>query len=279
MAENRKHLLHVRSNQLNPEGNGPKLPTSEQIDYGELAINYSKGYEKISFKNSSNEIVTVGTDEQNQAKLNILATGINKLSEECGFDESMNYVPKNELISGSENLSNALEVIADRLAVIDEVTSKAFNTINTSCGFNEEMTYIPKNELIQGSTSLSESLETISEKVNNININLNNAINYVNYMNSVGTVDSLTNVPTDKHLLIANITNTTQSLTLNQNLTVGKELHIIVYNTSDANELTITLPSSGDFVNITEPTITILPLGYGEINIVSSGTKMYIRAL
>ncbi len=41
----------------------PKLPTSSQIDYGELAINYADGYETISLKNSNNEIVTFSSDE------------------------------------------------------------------------------------------------------------------------------------------------------------------------------------------------------------------------
>lgn len=127
MAENRKHLLHVKSSQLNTDSNGPKLPTADQIKFGEIAINYADGYEKISFKNSTNtEIVTVSTDEQNDLK----------------FETK------------------------ERVAEIDEVTSKAFDTMNKSCGFNEEMTYIPQNELIQGTTSLAEAIEKVAEKAN-----------------------------------------------------------------------------------------------------------------
>ena len=36
-----------------------KLPTAEQLEYGELAINYAKGKETISIKNSDDEIVTL----------------------------------------------------------------------------------------------------------------------------------------------------------------------------------------------------------------------------
>ena len=36
-----------------------KLPESQQLEYGELAINYAKGVETISFKNSDNEIVEI----------------------------------------------------------------------------------------------------------------------------------------------------------------------------------------------------------------------------
>lgn len=47
-------VYHKRSSVVT--GNSPKLPTSEQLEYGEIAINYANGYETISIKNSSNEI-------------------------------------------------------------------------------------------------------------------------------------------------------------------------------------------------------------------------------
>ena len=121
---NGKHLLHVRSNQL-IEGK-PKLPTIDDIDYGEIAINYADGNEKISIKSSSDNIRTISTDEQNDLKF----------------------------------------ATKERVAEIDEVVSKAFDTMNKSCGFNEEMTYIPQNELIQGTSSLSEAIEKVAEKAN-----------------------------------------------------------------------------------------------------------------
>ena len=70
MAE-RKQLLHVRSNQPNTEGNGPKLPTPEQIEYGEIAINYLKDNETISIKNSANEIVTFNFKENQNGNTDI----------------------------------------------------------------------------------------------------------------------------------------------------------------------------------------------------------------
>ena len=40
----------------------PKLPTSEQIEYGEIAINFAEGYETLSIKNDDDEIVTFSSD-------------------------------------------------------------------------------------------------------------------------------------------------------------------------------------------------------------------------
>lgn len=53
MAEN-KTIQLKRSSALNAEGNGPKLPTVEQLKPGEIAINFAKGYETISLKNNGN---------------------------------------------------------------------------------------------------------------------------------------------------------------------------------------------------------------------------------
>lgn len=59
--KNIEHLIHKRSSQV--VENQPKLPTSEQIEYGEIAVNYAKGHETLSIKNSDNEIKTFSCDD------------------------------------------------------------------------------------------------------------------------------------------------------------------------------------------------------------------------
>ena len=54
-------VYHKRSTVVTD--NSPKLPTPEQLAYGELAINYADGYETISIKNSSNEITEFRSKE------------------------------------------------------------------------------------------------------------------------------------------------------------------------------------------------------------------------
>lgn len=122
MAENRKQLLHVRSS---VEG---KLPTAEQIEHGEIAINFFDGNEKLSIKSSTGNIRTFSTDEQNNTK----------------FETK------------------------ERVAEIDEVVSKAFDVMNNSCGFNNNVVYKPQNTLIKNCTSLSEAIEILAAKVNTI---------------------------------------------------------------------------------------------------------------
>jgi len=53
-------VLNKRSSVVT-NGN-PKLPTSEQIEYGEIAINFAEGYETLSIKNNEDDIVTFSSD-------------------------------------------------------------------------------------------------------------------------------------------------------------------------------------------------------------------------
>lgn len=56
MAKNWK-LIHIKSKQRGEDGLSPKLPTSEQLEYGEIAINYGDGIETIAIRNEKDEIV------------------------------------------------------------------------------------------------------------------------------------------------------------------------------------------------------------------------------
>ena len=49
-----------------------KLPTSEQLNYGELAVNYKKGYEVLSFKNDEDEIVTISVMLSSYVRMHFL---------------------------------------------------------------------------------------------------------------------------------------------------------------------------------------------------------------
>lgn len=55
-----KSLQHKRSSVVND--NTPKLPTAEQLVYGEIAINYAKDYETLSIRNSDDAVVTFSSD-------------------------------------------------------------------------------------------------------------------------------------------------------------------------------------------------------------------------
>ena len=71
MANKIRHLLHRRSLKSSPfivnierdtlEVQNPKAPFAENIEYGELAVNYGKGHEGLFLRNSENEVIQLNT--------------------------------------------------------------------------------------------------------------------------------------------------------------------------------------------------------------------------
>ena len=61
-------IIHKHSSVITD--NKAKLPTSEQLDYGELAVNFAAGVETISLKNSSDEIVEFKSNEYYETIIN-----------------------------------------------------------------------------------------------------------------------------------------------------------------------------------------------------------------
>ena len=158
-------VLNKRSNVVLGDGS-PKIPTPDQLKYGEIAINYNAGTETISFKNSNNEIVA--------------------------------------------------------LSVSQAIADATFN-------------------------------------------------------NGHNAVSSVTGIPVSKRLAIATISNN-GSFTLASTPADGREIHVIVHNTN-SSDIEITMPSGSNYVKMSGDTLTVAGSSYADINVISDGTKMYIRAL
>lgn len=106
-----------------------------------------------------------------------------------------------------------------------------------------------------------------------VQTSLNNADYYIGNNN----VTSIASVPVDKRLVIATISSS-QSLSLASNLSAGKEVHIIIYN-SGSSSISIALPNTGNYKCLVDTALSIDAGNYAEINIISDGTNMYIRAV
>ena len=104
MAKNFEHIIHKNSSAL--VDNNPKLPTSGQLGYGEIAINYAKDKETISLKNSNNEIVTFTSDKKldnfyTKQEIDddslVVASALNDLEE-----KKLDKLDFNEMLEGLE---------------------------------------------------------------------------------------------------------------------------------------------------------------------------------
>lgn len=191
-----KQVLNLRSS---VEG---KQPTQDQLEYGQIAINYFKDKEKIFLKNTNNEVVDIIPSHEVDTRI---ATATNDMLTKTVADGTYqaqgDYVETNTYNADkatfalktempSVNLSNgytesslsneelepkpneSFETAIGKLhkAIKDNevIESTAFDTIKNSCGFDTNGKYKPTNELISGTTSLSDAMEIVAENTNKI---------------------------------------------------------------------------------------------------------------
>ncbi len=104
-----------------------KLPKSEQLDYGELAINYADGVETISIKNSNNEIVEFKSKDYVDNAINDVNEQINAIDAKIDGINTMepsNYYDK-------DNIDKKLDAKADKV-VVDGVKITADSALTTA---------------------------------------------------------------------------------------------------------------------------------------------------
>ena len=144
MAKNFEHIVHKNSSAL--VDNNPKLPTSGQLEYGEIAINYAKDKETISLKNSNNEIVTFTSDKKldNYVTVSdfdddslVVASALNDLEESKADKDDLtnlinNVYTKEEIDNNHLVISSSLNDLNTRLNTKQDTLVSGINikTIN-----------------------------------------------------------------------------------------------------------------------------------------------------
>ena len=147
-------VLNKRSVQV--VNNGPKLPTSEQLEYGELAINYADGHETLAIKNNQNEIVPFSSDE---SIYNHVQTQID-----------------NSLVPIFSAITDITSAITD-----DEfVVSTALNDLNSRINTISGDTYSLDSLLYELSGSVTDNYMTSSQTITTITNYVDNLRNDVN---------------------------------------------------------------------------------------------------
>ena len=208
----------------------------------------------------------------------------------------------NDIDAIRNNAEQALKQVPDEYITEDELTQKQYVTKSSLFdALSDKQDTISDLESIRegaalGATSAQQQdivdLETtlgfMETKTNAANTyatitSLNNVVNSIDTINEqlsfiegVSTVASVTNVPISKRLVIASIS-TNQSLTLIGIPKAGREIHMLVHNTSPT-QITLSIPNSGNYVNTQNSNaMTINSGSYGEINLISDGGKVYIK--
>lgn len=113
----------------------PKLPTAEQLEYGEIAINYADSGETLSIKNSNNRIVTFSCDDKFNESFKVINDRVLDLEEFSAIT-----LTKNDLIETEVELGNASSSgkVVDAL-VVKELNNKTNNLETSANTFNTNL--------------------------------------------------------------------------------------------------------------------------------------------
>lgn len=151
MSKNIGHLQHVKSSVV--ENGQPKLPTSNVLVEGELAINYAKGYETISLRNSESGITRFSSDDY----YTLLKLG-------SGFTGENSAVTVTDVIRDDEKvIAAALNDLDGRKMDLSAYTPTDLSGYYTKEEIDEELLKYYTKEQTSGSTELEEEF---NKKVN-----------------------------------------------------------------------------------------------------------------
>lgn len=150
----RNIVKNIRSNSVGTDGK-PKLPTSNQLDYGEIAVNYASGHETLSLKNDGGKIVSLSVNSVEDVKVNETSVVANKTANitmkgntipVSGEQYSPMIYPKPfdgkaQQILADEKLSEALKILETNISALvtevldnEETSAAAIRKLAESAG-------------------------------------------------------------------------------------------------------------------------------------------------
>lgn len=110
-------------------------------------------------------------------------------------------------------------------------------------------------------TELNSAISSLQSSINTTNLE---KLDEILTRNVTDTITSLSNVSTSNAYYVCNISSN-QTLSFTGSWETNTSLHIFIYN-SGSNEINITIPNTGDYVNMSAETLTIPANGGGEID-------------
>lgn len=187
-----KKILLKRSSTVTD--GSPKLPEADDMSYGELAINFADGYERISMKNSNNDIV--------ELDVNVSST----LSDHMSDTDNPHSVTKSQIgLSDVDNTSDAdkpvsalqQEALDDKLyrySVDDEGDTTDENVANDTYGIVNNLTststdkalsayqgYLLTKELENATDGTTSDLTAMVERITALEEEVEDVLTYIGY--------------------------------------------------------------------------------------------------
>lgn len=194
----------------------PKLPTSDQLGAGEIAVNYAKGYETLSFKNNSDEIVSLSVKTVDDVKVNGNSVVSNKTANitmkgnttpvantystttfPSPFESKAEHISATDKVDAAlkkveTNISNLVSDVVNNENVVSEAINKLANSAGTIDGSNN-ITYIKATNAhyISDATSVHDATVKLDSNVHTIKGKVDTLIGDVNTLKTqVTNLDS-----------------------------------------------------------------------------------------
>lgn len=169
----RPKVVHIKSNTLN------KKPTTDQIDYGEIAVNYNSGNTFLAVKDSKNDI-KVFTDKTTNDASYAPKSDFNELKQGVINNEQTTSAALNDLNTRVNQLSS---VDMDNYATTatTEAIKSDISGLKTSVGSNETKisaleanlsSYVPTSRTINGTALTSDiTITKVESATTSTNVN------------------------------------------------------------------------------------------------------------
>lgn len=218
-----KKCLNKRSNTI--VDNIPKLPSSGDIIYGEIAVNYAKGHETLSIINDDNEIIAFSSDNNiyNKGQVNTLIASTISYVEgnatnkvESAFTSAITFVTDQNYLTEHQSLSGLVASVnydsnAKKIYFYDKSNNQLSTYVDATDFIKDGMV----NDVYISGNSMVIVFNTDAGK-ENIVLNLTQIFNPSNYYNKTD-IDGIiagyyTSAQTD-NLLSTTYTNAVQSAT------------------------------------------------------------------
>ena len=266
-------------------GNTDVKASVESVIDGKLVVYYNKDEVDTALAGKQNTLVS-GTSIKTLNGESLLGSGNITIQAAGTIDTAITEGSANAVAGGavftalqgkadSAHTHTAAQV-TDLAASVNTIVASAV-TDNTDV--NEAINNAVASAVSASSGSVKESIDNAiatSTAVTTAASNASAAKAVTDFYSGHEAVTSLLNIPTTKRLVIATISDNTNELSLSENaLTDGYEIHVIINNGGE-QAITITLPTSGNY-KLVGNAITIEANKYGEVNIISDGTNLYVR--
>ena len=205
----------------------PKLPTSNQLDYGEIAVNYAKGHETLSLKNDAGNIVSLSIKTVDDVTVNGNSVVSNKTANiimkgnttpvadtystttfPSPFESKAEHISASDKVNVAlkkveTNISKLVSEVVDNENVVSEAISKLANSAGTIDGSNN-ITYVKATNAhyISDATSVHDATVKLDSNVFSIKKAVDDIGNAVDGINSHVTI-----IATDVDTLKNQVTN------------------------------------------------------------------------